>query len=114
MGERERKISTYQNPNFMGDDGDIEEWGTVDGYRDIELYPTCNGKGLEEKASMDFNDMLPLIGEFGRYQKFLFILMIPFAYYLAFVYFTQIFLTLMPEEHWCTVPELGNLTQEER
>ncbi|XP_005182426.1 organic cation transporter protein [Musca domestica] len=113
MGERERKISTYQNPNFMGDDGDIEEWGTVDGYRDIELYPTCNGKGLEEKASMDFNDMLPLIGEFGRYQKFLFILMIPFAYYLAFVYFTQIFLTLMPEEHWCTVPELGNLTREE-
>lgn len=63
---------------------------------------------------MDFDDILPYIGEFGRYQKMLFLMMIPFAFFVAFVYFTQIFITLVPENHWCWVPELANLTREER
>lgn len=64
--------------------------------------------------SMDFDDILPHIGEFGKYQKLLFLMMIPFAFFVAFVYFTQIFITLVPEEHFCKVPELMNLTKEER
>lgn len=58
---------------------------------------------------MDFDDFLPLIGEFGRYQKCLFLCMIPFAFFVAFVYFSQIFLTILPDQHWCTVPELQDL-----
>lgn len=73
-----------------------------------------NGKKEDDDESMDFDDILPHIGEFGFYQKMLFLLMIPFAFFVAFVYFTQIFITLVPEEHWCWVPELANLTKEER
>ncbi|XP_017137337.1 organic cation transporter protein isoform X1 [Drosophila miranda] len=64
--------------------------------------------------SIDFDDILPLIGEFGRYQKILFICMIPFSFFVAFVYFSQIFLTLIPEQHWCHVPELDGLDVEAR
>lgn len=64
--------------------------------------------------NMDFDDILPLIGDFGRYQKILFLFMIPFEFFLVFVYFTQIFMTLTPEKYWCNVPELSNLTHEER
>lgn len=64
--------------------------------------------------SLDFDDLLPMIGEFGKYQKILFLCMIPFTFFVAFVYFSQIFLTLIPEQHWCTVPELDGLPTEER
>jgi len=64
--------------------------------------------------TIDFDDILPLIGEFGRYQKMLFLLMIPFSFFVAFVYFSQIFLTLIPEQHWCHVPELDALDVEAR
>ena len=63
---------------------------------------------------IDFDDLLPYIGEFGRYQKILFLFMIPFAFFVAFVYFSQIFITLVPDEHWCFVPELANLTSQQR
>lgn len=65
-------------------------------------------------VAMDFDDLLPHIGDFGLYQKILFLLMIPFAFFVAFVYFSQIFMTLVPEEHWCKVPELDHLSLEER
>jgi hypothetical protein len=68
----------------------------------------------EEKSLMDFDDMLPHIGEFGLYQKILFILLAPFAFFVAFVYFTQIFITVTPEGYWCRIPELRNLTVEQR
>uniref|UniRef100_A0A182WBQ7 Uncharacterized protein n=1 Tax=Anopheles minimus TaxID=112268 RepID=A0A182WBQ7_9DIPT len=78
---------------------------------------TTNGSGaatVAEKPVVDFDDLLPHVGEFGRYQKILFLLMIPFAFFVAFVYFSQIFITLVPEEHWCYVPELQHLSVEER
>lgn len=64
--------------------------------------------------AMDFDDLLPLVGEFGRYQKILFLCMIPFSFFVAFVYFSQIFMTLIPEQHWCHVPELDALDVEAR
>jgi len=66
-----------------------------------------------EAASVDFDDVLPHLGEFGRYQKMLFLLLAPFMFFVAFVYFSQIFITLTPD-HWCNVPELEFLTPEER
>lgn len=67
-----------------------------------------------EKEAFEFDDLLPHIGEFGIYQKILFLLMIPFSFFVAWVYFSQIFITIVPEKHWCWVPELANLTVEER
>lgn len=64
--------------------------------------------------NLDFDDILPHIGEFGRYQKMLFFLMIPFAFFVAFVYFSQIFITLVPERHWCRIHELEHLPIEQR
>lgn len=68
----------------------------------------------KRKKVTDFDDLLPYVGEFGIYQKILFLMMIPFAFFVAFVYFSQIFMTIVPEQHWCWVPELANLTVEER
>lgn len=68
----------------------------------------------KKKKATDFDDLLPYVGEFGLYQKILFLLMIPFAFFVAFVYFSQIFMTIVPEQHWCWIPELANLTVEER
>ncbi|CAH0712858.1 unnamed protein product, partial [Brenthis ino] len=68
----------------------------------------------KHKKVTDFDDLLPYVGEFGIYQKILFLLMIPFAFFVSFVYFSQIFMTIVPEQHWCWVPELANLTVEER
>ncbi|KAG4067767.1 hypothetical protein HA402_005539 [Bradysia odoriphaga] len=75
-----------------------------------------NEKNDHKKANdfMDFDDLLPHIGEFGRYQKILFLLMIPYAWFLVFVYFGQIFITIVPEQHWCNVPELQHLSIDER
>ena len=76
--------------------------------------PAISSPVQEEKTLMDFDDMLPHIGEFGLYQKILFTLLAPFAFFVAFVYFTQIFITVTPEGYWCRIPELMNLTVEQR
>lgn len=90
--------------------------------RQVELSRQNSLKGqivsesLEKESLMDFDELLPYVGEFGIYQKLLFLLMIPFAFFVAWVYFSQIFMSLTPEKHWCLVPELqdSNLTLEER
>jgi hypothetical protein len=76
--------------------------------------PAKSSSVREEKTLMDFDDMLPHIGEFGLYQKILFTLLAPFAFFVAFVYFTQIFITVTPEGYWCRIPELMNLAAEQR
>lgn len=104
--------NVYVNQSFVpeiilsqsdGDDATLKKSHAVDD----------DGLG-QIKSDIDFDDLLPHIGEFGRYQKILFFLMIPFAFFVAFVYFAQIFITLVPEEHWCRVPELDDLTLDAR
>uniref|UniRef100_A0A1A9X3B2 Major facilitator superfamily (MFS) profile domain-containing protein n=1 Tax=Glossina brevipalpis TaxID=37001 RepID=A0A1A9X3B2_9MUSC len=88
-----------------------------DSHQDEEVQEEENSEenayNLRKNIVMDFDDMLTKLGEFGRFQKILFLSMIPFSCFLAFVYFSQIFLTLIPEEFWCNVPELEGLTVEE-
>lgn len=112
--------ASYINPNFAinEENKDIkaeEKWLEIELNKrnSLESYKSEN-LDSSKSANMDFDDILPLIGEFGKYQKILFLFMIPFEFFLVFVYFTQIFLTLTPEEYWCNVPELDNLTTKER
>ncbi|XP_049707257.2 organic cation transporter protein [Helicoverpa armigera] len=81
---------------------------------DVATPKNTTTDNVEKKKTTDFDDLLPYVGEFGLYQKILFLLMIPFAFFVAFVYFSQIFMTIVPEEHWCWIPELANMTVEER
>lgn len=110
--------ATFTNAGFTNDEHGAEtifrrKSGNANG---LQLAESGNDKDANppNPPPMDFDDILPLIGEFGKYQKILFLLMIPFATFVAFVYFSQIFMTLVPEQHWCHVPELEELTVEER
>lgn len=76
--------------------------------------PKAVSEPAKSQSPMDFDDLLPHVGEFGKYQKILFLLMIPYAFFVAFTYFTQIFITIVPDNHWCRIPELEHLTVEER
>lgn len=66
------------------------------------------------KKDVDFDDIIPYFGNFGKYQIILFLLLAPYTLFFVFVYFTQIFITLVPEKYWCHVPELQHLGLEER
>lgn len=70
----------------------------------------ANGKSKD----VDFDDLIPHIGNFGKYQIILFLLLGPYTFFFVFVYFTQIFITLIPEKYWCNVPELLELALEDR
>ncbi|XP_013176005.1 PREDICTED: organic cation transporter protein isoform X1 [Papilio xuthus] len=100
---------TFLNKAFTHDSTD----NTSNTTNKISDSANNNGNANVKKPT-DFDDLLPYVGEFGLYQKMLFLLMIPFAFFVAFVYFSQIFMTIVPEQHWCWVPELANLTVEER
>ncbi|KAH8415679.1 hypothetical protein KR222_008658, partial [Zaprionus bogoriensis] len=62
---------------------------------------------------IDFDDLLPQIGEFGHFQKVMFVFMIPFCFIASFVYLSQIFMTLPPKNYYCFVPELSLIPSEE-
>ncbi|XP_067132180.1 uncharacterized protein [Centruroides vittatus] len=55
---------------------------------------------------MDFDDVLPHIGDYGFYQKLMFcVLAIPANIPAAFSVFNIVFISAVPD-HWCRVPEL--------
>ncbi|CAH2069056.1 unnamed protein product, partial [Iphiclides podalirius] len=67
---------------------------------------------LKKKEAGDsdaLESVLAHVGEMGRYQRFLFVAMLPFGVFFAFVYFGQMFITATPQRHWCRVPELQHL-----
>ncbi|XP_063836586.1 organic cation transporter protein-like [Ostrinia nubilalis] len=98
----------FVNKGYMNDSSDVAS------EKKVTENSRKEDKNDKQKKATDFDDLLPYVGEFGLYQKILFLLMIPFAFFVAFVYFSQIFMTIVPEQHWCWVPELANLTVEER
>uniref|UniRef100_A0A0A1XPC6 Organic cation transporter 1 n=1 Tax=Zeugodacus cucurbitae TaxID=28588 RepID=A0A0A1XPC6_ZEUCU len=65
--------------------------------------------------SLDLDDLLPAIGEFGIYQKMLvFGICLPACIPCGFCAFNQIFMTNVPNDYWCKVPELLNMSIENR
>lgn len=67
------------------------------------------------KDSLDLDELLPLIGEFGRYQKLLlWLICLPACIPCGFGAFNQLFMTDTPSDFWCAIPELNNLTVEQR
>ncbi|CAD1470171.1 unnamed protein product, partial [Heterotrigona itama] len=64
----------------------------------------------------NFDDVLPYVGDYGRYQWLLLLSLLPYGTTYAFLYFSQFFITIIPAEHWCRIDELAdsNFTQEER
>lgn len=84
-------------------------------YRRVSLDGTQNDEriALIEKSD-SFNDMLTKVGDFGKYQWLLLLALLPYGVTYAALYFAQIFLTIVPNEHWCKVTELANFTEELR
>ena len=39
-------------------------------------------------------------------------MLMPFCFFLSFVYFTQIFITIVPAEHWCKLPKTADISME--
>ncbi|XP_014665354.1 PREDICTED: organic cation transporter protein-like isoform X2 [Priapulus caudatus] len=62
--------------------------------------------------TLDFDDVLPHIGGWGKYQKLLFwLICVPAALPCAFHGFVQVFMNAIPP-HWCHVPELAGFPLE--
>ncbi|XP_016981365.2 solute carrier family 22 member 3 [Drosophila rhopaloa] len=61
-----------------------------------------------------YENFLPLIGDFGPYQRRLMFWMMPAAFLFAFTYFGQIFMIHVPTGHWCRIRELEGLPKEEQ
>ncbi|XP_037077485.1 carcinine transporter-like [Pollicipes pollicipes] len=63
---------------------------------------------------IDFDNVLLEIGERGRYQQIMYLLLcIPATIPAAFVAFNQVFISGTPD-HWCRVPQLANLSLPQR
>lgn len=77
----------------------------------LKLEPIKENK---ERGQVDFDDLLSSAGELGRYQCLLFFSTFPFYLFGVFVYFSQMFITEAPANHWCLVPELADLNETER
>nr|XP_034179644.1 carcinine transporter-like [Osmia lignaria] len=61
----------------------------------------------EEAPTLD--DILIYMGQFGKYQKYLFGVLTIFCVFLSFVYFSQVFLTVLPAEYWCKLPQVESM-----
>lgn len=62
------------------------------------------------------DDLLPVLGEFGRYQKLLlWLICLPACLPCGFCAFNQLFMSDAPDDYWCDVPNLKdfNLTTEQ-
>ena len=69
-----------------------------------------------KKKLLTLDDALPEVGDFGNYQIWLLVSLLPYSLGYATLYFSQFFLTLIPKEHWCQIDELikQNFTETQR
>lgn len=59
---------------------------------------------LPERKPMEFDELLPHVGEYGIYQVYLFFMTMPFLAFIAFIFMSQMFITLVPDDHYCHIP----------
>ncbi|XP_043468008.1 carcinine transporter-like isoform X2 [Leptopilina heterotoma] len=74
-------------------------------------------KCLREKKKIEFfEDILPYIGDFGKYQLCLLLSLLPFGISFVSVFIAPLLIVAVPEKHWCKINELidFNLTRDER
>lgn len=58
---------------------------------------------------MDLDDVLPTVGEFGRYQKLvLWFILLPGVFPCGFHAYNQLFMAATPD-HWCKIPQVKNV-----
>lgn len=94
----------------LQDDADV---GHGIGLKEIILKLNYLFYALQE--TFDLDDILPTIGEFGKYQKLLvFGICLPACIPCGFCAFNQLFMSDTPEDYWCKIPELLNIPLEER
>ncbi|KAI4474717.1 hypothetical protein M0802_015476 [Mischocyttarus mexicanus] len=66
-------------------------------------------KKTNDEEGFDLDDLLPIVGEFGRYQKqLLWLVCLPACLPCGFCAFNQLFMADIPP-HWCKVPGLENM-----
>ncbi|KAG4075818.1 hypothetical protein HA402_003644 [Bradysia odoriphaga] len=106
-------ITNERSDNFKDN---LKEGFTNLAYESEKTDVNANEQNVNSKVKqdVDFDDIIPKFGNFGKYQIILFLLLGPFTLFFVFVYFTQIFITLIPEKYWCHVPELQHLELEAR
>ncbi|CAB3221121.1 unnamed protein product [Arctia plantaginis] len=83
----------------------------------LDLFKSGVEKPVQAKPGYDgdmLDSVLSHVGDMGRYQKVLYVAMIPFGFIYAFTYFVQMFITVAPQNYWCRVPELAGLSMELR
>ncbi|XP_034100349.2 carcinine transporter isoform X1 [Drosophila albomicans] len=89
-----------------------------DEYDEIsELRQQRNKPEAQESVdeAFDLDDLLPIIGEFGKYQKLLvFGICLPACIPCGFCAFNQLFMADTPDDYWCRVPQLQHLDLEQR
>lgn len=72
---------------------------------------------LSHQKPFDLDDLLPAIGQFGRYQKLLlWLICLPACIPCGFCAFNQLFMADTPHDFWCRVPALDalNISAEQR
>ncbi|XP_054008856.1 organic cation transporter protein-like [Hylaeus anthracinus] len=67
---------------------------------------------VQANEAVTLDDVLIYLDEFGTYQRYLFCILTVFSVFLIFVYFTQAFLTVLPNEYWCKLPEVEGVSNE--
>ena len=74
-----------------------------------------NEKKTDDPKSVlrDFDDILHFVGGWGMFQYLLVIMFFPFNVFLGYVYLSPI-LTIFTPPHFCHVPQLSNLSLEQR
>ncbi|XP_012278718.1 carcinine transporter [Orussus abietinus] len=76
--------------------------------------PAPKARGPEDDEGFDLDDLLPIVGEFGRYQKrLLWLVCLPACLPCGFCAFNQLFMADTPP-HWCKVPGLEDLDPSQR
>ncbi|KAH8349473.1 hypothetical protein KR067_005564 [Drosophila pandora] len=61
-----------------------------------------------------YKDFLPFIGEFGAFQKWLLVCMMPSAFLYSFTYFGQIFMIIVPKDYWCRIRDLETSPKDQQ